>query len=224
MDINEMVEGTSLYVPVFVKGALLWSGDSHAGQGNGEINLTAIETAYKELNITVTVLKNTTLSWPRIETPTHWITIGYDRDFNKAWDLLQAETIKYLAETRKVTPDQARQIMLNTWDCRISEVVDVLFGTYCMNPKSANAPKPAALPKADNAKTFVTYASDENLGKAMDTASMAMINKLVKEKSLTRLDAYALASMAMDCRLGKPAGAAKEVHCMVPKSLWVAQR
>jgi len=59
LDIRELVAGTSLYVPVFVKGALLWSGDSHAGQGNGEINLTAIETAYKELNITVEVLKGT---------------------------------------------------------------------------------------------------------------------------------------------------------------------
>src|SRR5438132_2385860 len=61
LDIRELVAGTSLYVPVFVKGALLWSGDSHAGQGNGEINLTAIETAYKELNITVEVLKGTKL-------------------------------------------------------------------------------------------------------------------------------------------------------------------
>src|SRR4029453_13319861 len=45
MDIRDFVEGTSLYVPVFVPGALFWTGDSHAGQGNGEINLTAIETA-----------------------------------------------------------------------------------------------------------------------------------------------------------------------------------
>ena len=224
LDINEMVEGTTLYVPVFVKGALLWSGDSHAGQGNGEVNLTAIETAYKELNITLTVLKNTTLAWPRIETPTHWITIGYDRDFNKAWDLLQAETVKYLVESRKVTPDAARALMLDNWDCRISEVVDILFGTYCMNPKSASAPKPMALPKADDASYLVTYAKDEDLAKAMNTTSMAMIDKLAKDKGLTRLDAYALASMAMDCRLGKPSGSEKEVHCLVPKSLWVAQK
>ncbi len=65
---------------------------------------------------------------------------------------------------------------------------------------------------------------DSDLGKAMDGASMAMINRLSKEKDLTRLDAYALASMAMDCRLGRPQGAEKEVHCLVPKSLWVAQK
>jgi acetamidase/formamidase len=47
MDIRDFSEGTSLYVPVHVAGALLWSGDSHAAQGNGEVNLTAVETASK---------------------------------------------------------------------------------------------------------------------------------------------------------------------------------
>ena len=224
LDINEMVEGTTLYIPVFVKGALLWSGDSHAGQGNGEVNLTAIETAYKELNVTVAVLKNTKLDWPRIETPTHWLTIGYDRDLNKAWELLQEETVKFLVEHDKIGADAAKKKMLATWDCRISEVVDVVNGTYCMNPKSSKAPPPMTLPKADDARYLVTYAKDADLGKAMDTASMAMINKLGKEKTLTRLDAYALASVAMDCRLGRPQGGEKEVHCLVPKSLWVARK
>ena len=57
LDIRDLVAGTSLYVPVHVPGALLWTGDSHAGQGNGEVNLTAIETAYREFNITVEVIK-----------------------------------------------------------------------------------------------------------------------------------------------------------------------
>ena len=43
-----------------------------------------METAYKELNITVEVLKGMKLEWPRIETPTHWITIGYDRSSTSA--------------------------------------------------------------------------------------------------------------------------------------------
>jgi acetamidase/formamidase len=224
MDINEMVEGTTLYLPVFVKGALLWSGDSHAGQGNGEINLTAIETAFKELRITVTVMKNVKLAWPRIETATHWITIGYDRDFNKAWDLLQAETVKYLMESRKLGADAAKKEMIANWDCRISEVVDVLYGTYCMTSKGRGGAAPMALPKTDSAKYLVTYSKSPDLKKAMDEASYAMIEKLQKERNLSRLDAYALASMTMDCRLGRPSGADKEVHCMVPKSLWVANK
>ena len=78
MDIRDFVAGTTLYVPVHVPGALLWSGDSHAGQGNGEVNLTAIETAYKELNLTVEVVKGKPLDFPRIETPKSWITMGFD--------------------------------------------------------------------------------------------------------------------------------------------------
>ena len=83
--VRDFTEGAILYVPVFVKGALFWTGDSHAAQGNGEVNLTALETAYKEFNVTLTALKNVKLDWPRIETPTHWITMGFDRDLNLAW-------------------------------------------------------------------------------------------------------------------------------------------
>jgi len=90
MDIRDFSEGTTLYVPVHVRGALLWSGDSHAAQGNGEVNLTAVETAYKELNLTLEVVKGKPLDFPRIETKTSWITMGFDQDLNKAWD--QAKT------------------------------------------------------------------------------------------------------------------------------------
>ena len=223
LDIRELVAGTSLYVPVFVKGALLWSGDSHAGQGNGEINLTAIETAYKEFNITVDVIKGTKLEWPRIETPTYWITVGYDQKLNNAWVLLQAETKKFLAESRKVNEAEAQRIMIRQWDCRISEVVNVVKGTYCMNPKSPrNGP---ALPSAENAQYYVTVVKDADLDKAMDGASMAMINLLQEKRKLSRLDAYGLASIAMDCRLAAPGGGdEKTVHCLLPKSVFVAKQ
>ena len=102
IDIRDLTEGAALYVPVFVKGALLWTGDSHAAQGNGEINLTALETAYKEMNVTVDVLKNMKLEWPRIETKDAWITLGIDRDLNKALDILMSETSKLLTEQRKL--------------------------------------------------------------------------------------------------------------------------
>src|ERR1700731_584506 len=107
LDIRELTEGAALYVPVFVKGALLWTGDSHAAQGNGEINLTALETAYKEMNVTVDVLKNMKLEWPRVETKDSWITVGIDRDLNKALDILKAQTTKLLTEQRNVGADAA---------------------------------------------------------------------------------------------------------------------
>src|ERR1700758_4426621 len=122
LDIRDLTEGAALYVPVFVKGALLWTGDSHAAQGNGEVNLTALETAYKEMNVTVELRKDLKLAWPRIETSDAWITVGIDRALNKALDLLKAETVKFLMEQRKIGQEQAERLMLAAWDCRVSQV------------------------------------------------------------------------------------------------------
>ena len=102
LDIRDLMEGAALYVPVFVKGALLWTGDSHAAQGNGEINLTALETAYKEMNVTVEVIKNMPLGWPRIETRDAWITVGIDRDlkgYNFSIQAINLNQAKEGAET-----------------------------------------------------------------------------------------------------------------------------
>src|SRR5258708_36283111 len=75
MDIRDFVEGTSLYVPVWVRGALLWTGDSHAAQGNGEVNLTAVETAYKEMAGNLPGLEGTELHTTRVATRTPSITV-----------------------------------------------------------------------------------------------------------------------------------------------------
>src|SRR5512132_4337081 len=78
MDVNELQEGSILYLPVFVKGALLWTGDSHCRQGNGEVSLTALECAYREIVIQPVVRKDMKLEWPRAETASHFIMMGFD--------------------------------------------------------------------------------------------------------------------------------------------------
>jgi acetamidase/formamidase len=224
IDIRDFVEGTSLYVPVFVPGALVWSGDSHAAQGNGEVNLTALETAYKELNLTIEVVKGKPLDFPRIETPKSWITIGLDADLNKAWDQAKAQTIKLLVEQRKVSPEQAATLMVQISDCRVSQVVDVKKGIHCLNPKNQSAREDMERPTKETAKYFVSHVKDADLNKAMDNASMGMIKWLESEKKIARLDAYGLASVAMDCRVGAISDSEKNVHCLMPKSIFVARR
>jgi acetamidase/formamidase len=225
LDIRDMTEGTALYVPVFVKGALLWTGDSHAAQGNGEINLTALETAYKEMNVSVEVVKNMKLEWPRIETKDAWITVGIDRDLNKALEILESETTTLLMQQRKLDTAAAEKAMMTAWDCRVSQVVDVNKGLHCFSAKNASEKrKVEALPAAETKVYLVTVGRDADLNKAMDDASWAMIELLQQAKGLSRLDAYGLASMVMDCRLAAPTGAQKSVHCLVPKSTWVASR
>src|SRR5438067_7153479 len=169
LDVRDMTEGTALYVPVFVDGALLWTGDSHAAQGNGEINLTALETAYKEMSVTVDVLKNMKLEWPRIETKDAWITVGIDRDLNKALDILKEETMSFLVEQRKVTKDEAAKLMMAAWDCRVSQVVDVNKGLHCFSAKNTNERRRVeALRERENTTYLVTDAKDADQNKAMD--------------------------------------------------------
>jgi acetamidase/formamidase len=226
MDIRDFTAGATLYVPVFVKGALLWSGDSHAAQGNGEVNLTALETAYREMNITVDVIKGKggDMAYPRIETPTHWITMGYDNDLNKAWADARAETIKFIAEQRKVSAEKAAELMPQISDCRISQVVNIKKGVHCLTPKDQKAKGIPERPATETAAYLVTHSLEKDLNKSMDNASMGMITTLQEKKGLTRLDAYGLASMTMDCRLGKMSDDAKAVHCVLPKSIWVARK
>ncbi|MEO5677310.1 MAG: acetamidase/formamidase family protein [Usitatibacter sp.] len=220
MDIRDFVEGTSLYVPVFVKGGLFWTGDSHAAQGNGEVNLTAIETAFKEVNVTFNVVKNQKLEFPRIETPTHWITMGFDRDLNLAWNQALAETQKYLGEQRRVSASEAAALMPLTSDCRVSQVVNIKKGVHCLTPKDVAVRGIPERPMAENAQLLVAVGRDADLNKAMDSASLGMIKYLEEKRGVARLDAYGLASAAMDCRIGDMSGAEKHVHCVMPKSLW----
>jgi len=224
MDIRDLTEGSSLYVPVHVPGALLWTGDSHAGQGNGEINLTAIETAYREFRIVVEVIKGRPLDFPRIETRRSWITMGFDQDLNKAWDQAKAQTVKLLAEQHGVSPEQAAKLMTGISDCRVSQVVNVKKGIHCLNPKNRRGGEDMERPTKETPRYYVTHVKDADLNKAMNDASMAMIKLLENDRKIARLDAYGLASVAMDCRVGAVSDTEKNVHCLMPKSLWRTAR
>ncbi|HEX7952801.1 MAG TPA: acetamidase/formamidase family protein [Burkholderiales bacterium] len=220
MDVREMIEGTTLYLPVLVEGALLWSGDSHAAQGNGEINLTAIETAFNELRLHIEVIKGKTIAWPRIETPTHWITVGYDRDLNKALDILKSQTRDFLAETQDISSEQSEEWMATRYDCRVAEVVNQMKGVFCMIPKTGVKLARAARPLRETPHHFVASASSADLQGAMNEAAFTMIDQIARRKHLSALDAYSLMSVTMDTRLGALADSKKSVHCLVPKNLW----
>jgi len=108
-------------------------------------------------------------------------------------------------------------------DCRVTQVVDIKKGVHCITSKDPDKILAQSQPIADTADYFVAYSADADMNKAMDTASWNMIGQLQKEKSLTKLDAYSLASMTMDCRVGEMDAPEKGVHCLVPKGLWVKQ-
>ena len=136
MDINEMTEGSTIYIPVFLKGGLIWTGDSHCAQGNGEVNLTALECSYEEIRLQPIVHKDMKLTWPRIETKTHYIQVGFDEDLQKAFLNAINETVDFLSTVKKLDRYEAYSLASMAADCRVSQVVDVRKGVHCMVPKS----------------------------------------------------------------------------------------
>ncbi len=138
MDINELQEGATIFIPIFLKGGLVWTGDSHCRQGNGEVNLTALECAYREIALQMIVRKDMKLEWPRIETKTHWITTGFDEDPNKAMVNAVREAVDFLEHQKMVPMTRYEAYALSSMaaDCRVSQVVDVRKGVHCMIPKS----------------------------------------------------------------------------------------
>ena len=138
MDLNELQAGSTLYLPVFVKGALIWTGDSHCRQGNGEMNLEAIECAYKEIEIQPIVHKGMKTDWPWAETPTHWIFLGFDEDLTEATKIAVRNTIDWLSTQKIVPMDRYEAYALTSIavDCDITQMVDIRKGVHCMVPKS----------------------------------------------------------------------------------------
>jgi acetamidase/formamidase len=223
MDLPEMQTGSTTYLPVQVQGGLIWTGDSHAKQGNGEIDLDALETWFPELNITVDVIKHQSQEWPTVETPTGWVAVGYDEDLDKALDINKSETIRLINDKLHLSQADAMSVMDKTWDCRISEVVDEVLGTYCVVPKNLDAPRAPNLPTHDTAAAWVSTGTAPKALDAMKVAASAALDTMASNLGITRNDAYHLATMVLDCRIDRWTGGDKTVACMVPKSIRVPE-
>ena len=135
LDNKELVAGSSLFIPVHVKGALFEIGDGHAAQGNGEVDITAIETSLKA-ELQFVVHKGKTLHWPRAETATHIITMGCDRDLNAATHIAVREMIRYLMDEKKLSQADAYMLSSIAVDVNITQLVDGNVGVHAMLPKA----------------------------------------------------------------------------------------
>lgn len=140
LDNKELVAGTTLYIPVFVKGALLELGDGHAAQGDGEVNQTGLETNLRG-RIQVIVRKDMRLEWPRGETATHWISMGTDTSLVVATKVAVTEMVKLLQEKQGITQTQAYQVASMAADLRITQLVDGNVGVHMMIDKRYLMPR-----------------------------------------------------------------------------------
>lgn len=135
IDNKELVAGSTLYLPIFVAGALFSVGDGHAVQGDGEVCTTALETALGG-TFELIVRKDLTLTRPRAETPTHYITMGIDEDLDDAAKQAVRDMIVLLGQKAHLSPEDAYTLMSLTCDLHVTQLVDGNKGIHAMIAKS----------------------------------------------------------------------------------------
>jgi acetamidase/formamidase len=135
LDNKDLVVGTSLFIPVHVPGALFEVGDGHAGQGNGEVDITALETSLVG-TFEFVVHKGMNLKWPRGETPTHWIAMGLNPDLTEALKGAVREAIDFLATEKHLSREEAYMLCSTAVDFNVTQAVDGTKGVHAMIPKS----------------------------------------------------------------------------------------
>lgn len=134
MDNKELVAGTTVYIPVHVPGALFEVGDGHAVQGDGEVDQTGLETSLRG-RLQFFVRKGQTIDWPRAETPTHHILMGFDPDLEAATQIAIREAVEFLQERTGITQGEAYSVVSMACDLRITELVDGNVGVHVMVKK-----------------------------------------------------------------------------------------
>jgi acetamidase/formamidase len=136
VDLRDLTEGSILYVPVWQPGAKLYTGDSHALQGDGEVNLTALETAMREVRVQVILHKQAGWEWPFAETDTHWYALGMHQDLNEAFKIALRNTLDFLERKAGLTRMDAYGLASMAVSFRVTQVVDANKGVHGMIPKS----------------------------------------------------------------------------------------
>jgi acetamidase/formamidase len=135
MDNKELVAGSTLFLPVHARGALFEIGDGHAGQGNGEVDITALETSLVG-TVQFIVRKGTNQKYPRAETPTHYISMGFHQELYEATRTAVREMIDFLVAEKHLSRDDAYMLTSVAGDVDITELVDGNKGVHVMLPKS----------------------------------------------------------------------------------------
>jgi acetamidase/formamidase len=144
MDINELGVGSTVYLPVLVKGGNFYTGDPHLAQGDGEVALTALEHSLRP-TFRITLLKkgnqqipsaSGSLSKPFGETPDYWIPIGMNPDLDEAMKDAVRESIRFLTEKLGMDRATAYAYLSAATDYQVSQVVDRTKGIHGMIRKS----------------------------------------------------------------------------------------
>ncbi len=139
LDNKELVAGTRLFIPVHVPGALFQTGDGHAGQGDGELDQTALETSLTG-EFRFILHKGKKMVWPRGETPTHYIAMGLDPELNVATKLAVQEAVDFMSIEKGLSRADAYMLASCAVDLHITQLVDGTKGVHAMIAKKIFVP------------------------------------------------------------------------------------
>ncbi len=144
MDFNEIREGATVYLPVGQPGALLYVGDGHALQGDGELNGNALETSL-DVEISVDVLRDRSLGRPRVENDEYLMAMGLAGSLDEAFREATSGLASWLEKDYGLTGPEVAVLLGATVEYRISEVADRNAGVVAMIRKKF-LPPPAPAP------------------------------------------------------------------------------
>ena len=128
------VAATTLYLPIFVDGALFSVGDGHGVQGDGEVCVTAVETGLTG-TFRLTVRDDMRLEWPMAETPTHVITMALDPDLDDCVVIALRQMLDLICARAGLDRYQAYSLASLAADLRVTQVVNGNKGIHVMLPK-----------------------------------------------------------------------------------------
>ncbi len=135
MDNKELVAGTTVFFPVLNDGALFSAGDGHGVQGDGEVCVTAVETALTG-RFRLSVRTDMALTAPCAVTPTHYITMGFDEDLDDAVKQALRDMIRWIGDLRGLSATDAYTLCSLAADLHVTQTVNVAKGVHCMLPKA----------------------------------------------------------------------------------------
>ena len=123
IDNRHLQAGSRIFLPLFVEGGLFSIGDGHSAQGDGEVNVTAIETSMNGI-IQLKLHKNFRLTTPIAETPEHIITMGFGETLDEAFKLALQNTIEFLTRFANLSSEEAYVLCSIGVNFHITQVVN----------------------------------------------------------------------------------------------------
>jgi acetamidase/formamidase len=130
IDCKELVEGTRLYLPVSVDGALFSAGDGHARQGDGEVSQIAIECPLARAQLRLSLRDDFELATPIAWTPEAWLTLGFDEDLDEAAAIAIAAMLELMGREHSLERPEALALASLVVDLRITQMVNGVRGVH----------------------------------------------------------------------------------------------